>query len=111
MDGRRRGRASAACHAHGEPLNIHRAPRPAGCEPEAEWPVRGKPRRITSSDIERAARELVAAYGPAAIALMQKRTRAVRRRGDAESATLWFAVAKAIEQQLSARGGTGDSAD
>jgi len=74
----------------------------------AEWPSRGSPRRITEDDIARAARELVAAYGPDAIALMQKRTRAVRRRGDAESATLWFAVAKAVEEQLSAGGPAGD---
>lgn len=62
----------------------------------------GKPARITPEDIARAARELVAAYGPAAIHLMRQRTRAVRRRGDAESATFWPAVAEAIEQELGA---------
>jgi hypothetical protein len=75
-----------------------------GSEGEAEWPIRGNSIRITPEEIARAARELVAAYGPAAIALMQKRTRAVRRRGDAESATLWFAIAQAVEEQLSASG-------
>jgi hypothetical protein len=55
---------------------------------------------ITPEDIARAARELVAAYGPAAIPLMRRRTTAVRRRGDTESATLWLAVAAAIEHQL-----------
>jgi hypothetical protein len=59
-----------------------------------------KTARITQDEIARAARELVAAYGPAAIHLMRQRTRAVRRRGDAESATLWLAVADAIEQEL-----------
>ena len=53
-----------------------------------------------ADEIVRAARELVDAYGPRAIALMRKRTRAVRRRGDAESATLWSAVAVAVEAQL-----------
>lgn len=62
----------------------------------------GKPVRITQDEIARAARELVAAYGPAAIHLMRQRTRAVRRRGDAESANLWLAVADAIEQELGA---------
>ena len=62
----------------------------------------GNPGRITTDDIARAARELVAAYGPAAIHLMKQRTRAVRRRGDADSATLWLAVADAIEQELGA---------
>ena len=65
-------------------------------------PGGGKPVRITQDDIARAARELVAAYGPAAIHLMMQRTRAVRRRGDAESATLWLAVADAIERELGA---------
>lgn len=76
----------------------------------AEWPARGNPIRITDDHIARAARELVAAYGPDAIVLMRKRTRAVRRRGDAESATLWYAVAKAIEEQLAARAARSDSA-
>jgi hypothetical protein len=31
---------------------------------------------------------------------MKKRTRAVRQRGDAESAILWSAVALAVEAQL-----------
>lgn len=63
----------------------------------------GKSARITQDEIARAARELVAAYGPAAIHLMRQRTRAVRRRGDAQSVTLWLAVAEAIEQELGAR--------
>lgn len=67
-----------------------------------EMPGGGKPARVTQHEIARAARELVAAYGPAAIHLMRQRTRAVRRRGDAESATLWLAVADAIEQELGA---------
>jgi hypothetical protein len=79
-------------------------------EAAAEWPSRGNPLRITKDDIARAARELVAAYGPEAIALMQKRTRAVRRRGDAESATLWFALAKAVEEQLASGDGAGAEA-
>jgi hypothetical protein len=85
--------------------------RQAVSEAEAEWPVRGNALRITPDHITRAARELVAAYGRSAIQLMQKRTRAVRRRGDAESATLWFAIAKAVEEQLGARGGQSGSAD
>jgi hypothetical protein len=75
----------------------------------AEWPLRGPRVAITSDEIARAARELVAAYGSAAIALMQKRTRAVRRRGDAESATLWVALARAVEEQLAAGGRDGRS--
>jgi hypothetical protein len=75
-------------------------PRTGSEAAEAEWPIRGAHARVTSDDIVRAARELVAAYGPEAIALMQRRTRAIRRRGDAESATLWFAVAQAVEEQL-----------
>ena len=72
--------------------------------PEAAGPVDG--------EIERAARALVEAYGPEAIALMQRRTHAVRRRGDVESATLWLALARAVEVQLAAAppgrvGGTG----
>jgi hypothetical protein len=55
---------------------------------------------IDADEIVRTARELVDAYGPRAIALMRKRTRAVRQRGDAESATLWSAVAAAVEAQL-----------
>lgn len=55
---------------------------------------------IDTDEIARAARELVDAYGPRASALMRKRTRAVRQRGDAESATLWSAVAVAVEAQL-----------
>lgn len=51
----------------------------------------------------RTARELLAAYGPAATQLMKRRTRAARRRGDAESATLWLAVAQAIEAELAGR--------
>ena len=73
---------------------------------EVEEPIRGNPIPITAADIARAARELVAAYGPDAAALMQKRMRAVRRRGDAESATLWCAVAEAVRAQLAARGGS-----
>lgn len=79
--------------------------RAVGAEEEVEGPLRGNPIPITATDIARAARELVAAYGPDAAALMQKRMRAVRRRGDAESATLWCAVAEAVEAQLAARGG------
>jgi hypothetical protein len=69
----------------------------------AEWADTRQPARITPDEIARAARELVAAYGPAATQLMRRRTRAVSRRGDAESATLWMAVAEAIEQELAAR--------
>ena len=58
------------------------------------------PMAIGAEDIARAARELVDAYGPDAIALMQRRTRAVRGCGDAESAMLWSAVAAAVEAQL-----------
>lgn len=83
---------------------MREAPAASKAGGEAEWPRRGQPARITADAIARAARELVDAYGPDAIALMQRRTRAVRRRGDAESATLWFAVAQAIERQLAARG-------
>jgi hypothetical protein len=75
-------------------------------EAAAEWSLRGHRAGITSDEIARAARELVAAYGPDALALMQKRTRAVHRRGDAESAMLWRAVGAAVEQQL-ANGGNG----
>jgi hypothetical protein len=57
---------------------------------------------VLDDEIERAARALVAAYGPGAIALMQRRTRAVRRRGDEESATLWRALARAVEMQIAA---------
>lgn len=53
-----------------------------------------------ADEIARAARALVDAYGARAMALMQKRTRAVRRRGDAESAALWSAVAEAVASQL-----------
>ncbi len=86
----------------------------AGSEAEAEWPIRGNPLRITPAEIARAARELVDAYGPDAIRLMQTRTRAVRRRGDTESAMLWYAIAQAVEEQLAdvdstaQRGGTAD---
>jgi hypothetical protein len=59
---------------------------------------------ISGEEIAGAARELLAAYGPAATQLMKRRTRAVRRRGDAKSAILWLAVAKAIEEQLAADG-------
>jgi hypothetical protein len=65
-------------------------------------------REATAEEIARAARELVASYGADAAALMRKRTRAIRRRGDAESASLWIAVARAVEEQLAAgdtRGG------
>jgi hypothetical protein len=55
---------------------------------------------IDANEIARTARELVDAYGPGASALMKKRTRAVRQRGDAESAILWSAVALAVEAQL-----------
>jgi hypothetical protein len=82
-----------------------------GAEEEVEGPLRGNPFPITAADIARAARELVAAYGPDAVALMQRRMRAVRRRGDAESATLWCAVAEAVEEQLAMRGGRGAAAD
>lgn len=58
------------------------------------------PRVVDADEIARTARELVDAYGPRASALMRKRTRAVRRRGDAESATLWSAVGRAVEAQL-----------
>jgi hypothetical protein len=83
---------------------MDRARPETGAEGQAEWPLRGNAVRITAEEIARAARELVAAYGAEAIALMQKRTRAVRRRGDAESASLWFAVAQAVEEQLAAAG-------
>lgn len=64
-------------------------------------PAKGEPAAaIDADEIARTARELVDAYGPRAIDLMRKRTRAVRRRGDAESATLWSAVALAVEAQL-----------
>jgi hypothetical protein len=83
-----------------------------GAEEDAvEGPLRGNPIPITAADIARAARELVAAYGPDAATLMQRRMRAVRRRGDAESATLWCAVAEAVEEQLAVRGGRGVAAD
>jgi hypothetical protein len=75
-------------------------------EAAAECSLRGHRAGITSDEIARAARELVAAYGPDALVLMQKRTRAVHRRGDAESAVLWRAVGAAVEQQL-ANGGDG----
>lgn len=81
-----------------------------GSAREAEWALRDKARGITSDHIARAARELVAAYGPAARDLMRKRTRAVRRRGDSESALLWFAIAQAIEEQLGARAASGREA-
>lgn len=55
---------------------------------------------IDDQEIERTARELVDAYGRRAVDLMRQRTRAVRRRGDAESAMLWSAVAQAVEAQL-----------
>jgi hypothetical protein len=55
---------------------------------------------IDAAEIARAARELVDAYGPRAITLMRNRTLAVRRRGDAESAMLWSAVAQAVEMHL-----------
>jgi hypothetical protein len=77
---------------------------------DAEWPLHGGALCITSEEIARAARALVAAYGPAASQLMVKRTRAVRRRGDSESATLWSAVAKAIEEQLGTPTADGNSA-
>ena len=88
---------------------MDRARPETGAEGQAEWPLCGASRRITAAEITRAARELVAAYGADAIALMQKRTRAVRRRGDAESATLWFAVAQAVEEQLAASSVLGGS--
>jgi len=75
----------------------------AGADFAPEKSRGGKPARITQEEIARAARELVAAYGPAAISLMRQCTRAVHRRGDAESANLWLAVAEAIEQELGAR--------
>ena len=87
---------------------MDRARPETGAEEQAEWPLRGNGIRITAEEIARAARELVAAYGADAIALMQKRTRAVRRRGDAESASLWFAVAQAVEEHLAAGGALGD---
>ncbi len=55
---------------------------------------------IDDQEIERTARELVDAYGRRAVDLMRQRTRAVRRRGDAESAMLWSAIAQAVEAQL-----------
>ena len=81
-------------------LGMDRARLSAGSQREAEWPIHGNPLRITPDEIARAARELVDAYGPKATRLMQNRTRAVRRRGDTESATLWFAIAQAVEEQL-----------
>jgi hypothetical protein len=93
---------------------MERARPSAGPGGEAEWPIRGNRLRITPDEIARAARELVDAYGPEAIRLMQNRTRAVRRRGDTESATLWYAIAQAVEEQLAGlhtierRGGTAD---
>jgi hypothetical protein len=82
--------------------------------PKPEWRLRDDPERIESDDIARAARELVAAYGPRAGELMRQRMRAVRRRGDRESASLWFAVARAIEAQTGAsvpKGADGGPAD
>ena len=78
--------------------------------PRSEWRLRGSSSRVTDDDIMRAARELVAAYGPRAGELMRKRMRAVRSRGDAESASLWQAVARAIEEQTAGPGApSGDS--
>lgn len=57
---------------------------------------------LLDDEIERAARALVDAYGSEAIALMQRRTRAVRRRGDVASAALWLALARAVEVQIAA---------
>ena len=85
-----------------------------GSPRDAEWPIHGNPLRITPDEIARAARELVDAYGPKATRLMQNRTRAVRRRGDTESARLWDAIAEAVKEQLAAgdtigrTSGTGD---
>ena len=61
---------------------------------------------VSSDDVMRAAREMVDAYGPAAGGLMRERMRAVLRRGDAEVATLWHAIARAVDHQLGARGAT-----
>lgn len=61
---------------------------------------------IDPAEIARAARALVDAYGPRAIALMRIRTRAVRRRGDSQSAMLWSAVAQAVEAHLAAKHST-----
>jgi hypothetical protein len=85
-----------------------------GFQRDAEWPIRGPSLRITPEEIARAARELVDAYGAEAIKLMQNRTRAVRRRGDTESARLWDAIAEAVKEQLAAGdtiGPTSGSAD
>jgi hypothetical protein len=76
--------------------------------PKPEWRLRENQLRIDRDDIERAARELVSAYGPRAGELMRERMRAVRRRGDAESASLWSAVARAIEEQMGAKTGQSD---
>jgi len=69
----------------------------------------GEPSRVSAGpvsldEVVRAARELVAAYGPAAGRLMRARMRAVRRRGDAESAALWHAIAQAVDHELGGRG-------
>ncbi|MCW5771437.1 MAG: hypothetical protein KIT16_07380 [Rhodospirillaceae bacterium] len=58
---------------------------------------------ISDDSISRTARELVAAYGAEAAGLMRRRILAVRRRGDSASASLWLAVADAIERELLAR--------
>ena len=80
-----------------------------GIAPRPEWPLRGPSLRVTPDAIARAARELVAAYGPKASQLMLKRMHAVRRRGDAQSASLWSAVARATEEQMGMfRGGNAD---
>ncbi len=83
---------------------MDRAPPQTGAGAEADWPYRRNPLRVTPDELVRAARALVAAYGPRAVELMEKRTRAVRRRGDGESAALWIAVARAVEKQLSSVG-------
>lgn len=88
---------------------MERARTSARSEAKAEWPMRGNPLRITPDEIARAARELVDAYGRDAIRLMQKRTRAVRRRGDTESATLWLAISQAVEELLAGLDPTGRS--
>lgn len=71
------------------------APTVGGVRPSAS-PV------ITSDAISRTARELVAAYGRGALALMRRRICDVGRRGDADAAQLWRRIAAAVECELSA---------
>lgn len=97
-------RRSAAISTPGEALAGERGRLRAGAGLYSDRSLRANPWRVTQDDIARTAHELAAAYGPAAINLMHRRTRAVRRRGDSESATLWLAVAKAIERELGAGG-------